>query len=236
MELEYKRILLKISGEGLAGGDKFGINSEVASALAKEIAALYHCGIEICLVIGGGNFFRGARNALTDIDRSAADHIGMLATIMNAVAFKSILMKHNCPAEVLSGLSVPQVCENYNFAKAEQLLKNKKVVIFAGGTGCPYFTTDTGAVLRAIEMHCDMMMKATQVDGVYDADPRYNSNAKRYDKISFDEVISKKLNVIDMPAAALARDNGLPIMIFAQYGTNAILNAVHGLAKCTVIR
>ena len=236
MEPKFKRILLKLSGEGLAGEDKFGLNAAVIAKVADDVAATYNKGVQICIVIGGGNFFRGAKNAIADMDRSVADHIGMLATIMNAMAFKSALEQRNCPTEVMSGLNVPQVCETYNFSKAKQFLHENRIIIFAGGTGCPYFTTDTGAVLRAVEMHCDILMKATQVDGVYDADPRYNPEAKHYDKISADEVITKKLNVIDMTAAALARDNNLPIMVFAQKETNSVLKAVCGEIKCTIIK
>jgi uridylate kinase len=169
------------------------------------------------------------------MDRSVADYLGMMATVMNGVALQSALKNAGCEAEVFSGLVMPQVCKTYNYAEAVEAVKSK-VVIFAGGTGCPYFTTDTGAVLRALEMHCDVIMKATQVDGVYDSDPRYNPSAKRYDTISYDEVIAKQLQVMDMSAVAMARDNRLPIMIFAQAGENSIAQAVCGQVKCSLIK
>ncbi|MBP5215876.1 MAG: UMP kinase [Alphaproteobacteria bacterium] len=236
MEPKYKRILLKISGEGLAGADKTGINDGVLRKLCAEITAVYKAGVQICLVIGGGNFFRGAKNAVGGMDRSEADQIGMLATVMNAAALRAALRSAGCKVKVFSGLSVPEICETYNFRQAIQAVENGEIVIFAGGTGSPYFTTDTGAALRAVEMHCDILMKATQVDGVYDADPRFNPEAKRYETVSFSEVLEKHLNVMDMTAIAMARDNNLPVMIFAQAGENAIINAVCGSAKSTIIK
>ena len=236
MKPAYKRILLKLSGEGLAGKDKTGINPEVVERLASEIDEVRRLGVQVCLVIGGGNFFRGAKNAGKSMDRSMADQIGMLATVMNAVAMKAALDNISCPAVIYSGLSVPQVCETYSFRAAIQSLESGKVVIFAGGTGSPYFTTDTGSVLRALEMHCDVMLKATQVDGVYDSDPRYNKNAKRYDSISYAEVLEKHLDVMDMTAIAMARDNQIPIMVFAQKGDESVLKAVCGEAKYTLIK
>ena len=236
MEPVYKRILLKLSGEGLAGADKFGINPDVVARLAQEIAAIRRLGVEVCLVIGGGNFFRGAKNAGATMDRSVADQIGMLATVMNALAMKSALDAIDCAATVYSGFAVPQACESYSFRKAIKSLENGEVVIFAGGTGSPYFTTDTGAALRAAEMHCDVLMKATQVDGVYSADPRYDSTAVRFDEIGYDEVIAKHLNVMDMTAIAFVRDAEIPVMIFAQAGESALVNAVCGKAKHTMIK
>ena len=194
----YNRILLKLSGEGLAGENKTGINPEVVTRLAAEISEIRKLGVQICLVIGGGNFFRGAKNAGKTMDRSVADQIGMLATVMNALVMKSALDTMGCPAVIYSGLAVPQACDAYSFRKAMQSLEDNKVVIFAGGTGSPYFTTDTGAALRATEMHCNVLMKATQVDGVYSADPREDSKAVRYDTIGYTEVIEKHLNVMDM--------------------------------------
>ena len=236
MKPEYKRILLKLSGEGLAGKDGSGIDVTVIQKLADEILQIRKMDVSICVVIGGGNFFRGAKNAGKFMDRSVADQIGMLATVMNAVALQSVLQVKGCPAKIFSGLSIPQVCENYNFNKAYDTLNSGTVIIFAGGTGNPYFTTDTGATLRAVEMHCDLMLKATQVDGVYDADPRTNPKAKRYEQISFAEILQKHLNVLDMTAVAMAQDNNLPVMIFKQSDENSLINAVLGRAKCTIIR
>lgn len=236
MEPKYKRIMLKLSGEGLAGSDKFGINSEVVARLAQEIVAVRNLGVEVCLVIGGGNFFRGAKNVGQMMERSVVDQIGMLATVMNALAMKSVLNALGCAATVYSGFAAPQACETYSFRKAIKSLENGEVVIFAGGTGSPYFTTDTGAALRAAEMHCEVLMKATQVDGVYSDDPRTNPDAVRFDEIGYDEVIVKHLNVADMTAIAFARDAKLPIMIFAQAGENALVNAVCGNVKRTIIK
>lgn len=235
MQPEFKRIMLKLSGEGLAGENKTGTDATVVQKLATEIKVVHDMGVQICLVIGGGNIFRGAKNGSAEMDRSVADQIGMLATVMNALTMKSALESIGCPAKVFSALAMPQICETYNFREAVQVLDNRNVAIFACGTGSPYFTTDTGAVLRALEMHCDIMMKATQVDGVYNADPRYDSSAKRYDAITYDEVLGKNLNVMDMTAIAMARDNALPVMIFMQKGENSIINAVCGKAKCTII-
>lgn len=236
MRPEYKRILLKMSGEGLAGSDKFGINPEVVARLVKDIAAVRDLGVEVCLVIGGGNFFRGAKNAGALMDRSVADQIGMMATVMNALVVKSALEAIGCAATVYSGFAVFQACQPYDFNKAMRSLKNKEVVIFAGGTGNPYFTTDTGAALRAVEMHCDVLMKATQVDGVYSADPRTDPNAVRFDEISYDEVIAKHLKIMDATAIAFAREAKLPVMIFAQNGENVFVEAVCGRAKHTMIK
>ena len=226
MEPKYKRVMLKISGEGLAGADKTGIDTEIVMKTARQLADLQKLGVQVCVVIGGGNFFRGAKNAGTMMDRSVADQIGMLATVMNAMALKSALEKSGADVCVFSGIRVPQICDSYNFRNA----------ISAGGAGSPYFTTDTGAALRAIEMHCDILMKATQVDGVYDSDPRYNPQAKRYDEVTFTEVLQKNLNVLDMTAAAMAQDAALPVMIFAMNKENSIVNAVCGNEKCTIIK
>ena len=236
MTPKFKRILLKLSGEGLAGEDKNGIDMSVVRKLTDEIKRVHNLGVEVCVMIGGGNFFRGAKNAGAQMDRSEADQIGMLATVMNALTLKSVLNSMGCPAEVFSGLVLPQVCETYIFRRAIKALNEGKVIIFAGGTGCPYFTTDTGAALRAAEMHCDIIMKATQVDGVYSADPRYFPDAERYDEISYNEVLEKQLNVMDMAAVSIARDNNIQIMIFAQKEDNSIIKAVCGDAKCTIIK
>jgi len=236
MKPKYKRVLLKISGEGLAGAGKTGIDTDVVMKTARQIAELQKAGVQVCIVVGGGNFFRGAKSAGAMMDRSVADQIGMLATVMNAMALKSVLDSMSVPVTVFSGLSVPQLCDNYNFRTAIKAVAENQVVIFAGGTGSPYFTTDTGAALRAIEMHCDILMKATQVDGVYDSDPRYNPQAKRYDEVTFAEVLEKNLNVLDMTAAAMAKDADLPVMIFALDKENSIVNAVCGNEKCTIIK
>ena len=232
----FNRVLLKLSGEGLMGNKGFGVDAEIVASLAEEISTVRKLGVQVCLVIGGGNFFRGAKNASEGMDRSVADQVGMMATLMNALVMKTALERAGCPAEIYSGLVMPQVCETYSFREAMKSLAKGNVVVFASGTGNPYFTTDSGAALRAAEMHCDVIMKATQVDGVYDSDPRKNPQAERYDEISFAEVEEKKLKVMDMTAITMAAENNIPIMVFAQKGENSIVAAVCGQAKCTIIK
>ena len=193
-------------------------------------------GVEVCLVVGGGNIFRGAKEASKGLDRSVADQVGMLATVMNALYLQNALEKLGIEARVLSGLSIPEVCEDYIYRRALRHLQKNRVLIFAAGTGCPYFTTDTGAALRASEMKCDALLKATQVDGVYDTDPRQNADAVKYNEVTYDEVISKGLGVMDLTAVSLAKDNRIPIVVFAQKGENALLNAVTGQGEFTIIK
>ncbi len=235
MKPAFKRVLLKLSGEGLMGDKGFGVDTEVVRLLADEISKVRNLGVDVCLVVGGGNFFRGAQNACENMDRSVADQIGMMATLMNALALKAVLDDIGCPAKIFSGLAMPAVCDTYTFRKAQDSLKDGNVTIFAAGTGSPYFTTDTGAALRAVEMHCDVIMKSTQVDGVYDSDPKTNPSAQRFDKISFAEVIDRKLKVMDMTAITMASENKIPVMVFAQKGEDSIVKAVCGQAKCTII-
>lgn len=232
----YKRILLKLSGEGLMGDKAFGMDDGVIRSLAAQIREVRGLGVEVCLVVGGGNIFRGAKEASKGLDRSVADQVGMLATVMNALYLQNALEKLGIEARVLSGLSIPEVCEDYIYRRALRHLQKNRVLIFAAGTGCPYFTTDTGAALRASEMKCDALLKATQVDGVYDADPRQNAGAVKYNEISYDEVISKGLGVMDLTAVSLAKDNRIPIVVFAQEGENALLNAVTGQGEFTIIK
>ena len=232
----YKRILLKLSGEGLMGDKAFGMDDGVIRSLAAQIREVRGLGVEVCLVVGGGNIFRGAKEASKGLDRSVADQVGMLATVMNALYLQNALEKLGVEARVLSGLSIPEVCEDYIYRRALRHLQKNRVLIFAAGTGCPYFTTDTGAALRASEMKCDALLKATQVDGVYDADPRQNAGAVKYNEISYDEVISKGLGVMDLTAVSLAKDNRIPIVVFAQKGENALLNAVTGQGEFTIIK
>lgn len=232
----YKRIMLKLSGEGLMGDKEFGMSPEVIDALARQIKMVYDAGVEICVVVGGGNIFRGAKEASKGMNRTVADHVGMLATVMNALYIQNALEKIDVPARVLSGLNIPEVCEHYIYRRALRHLEKKRVVIFAAGTGNPYFTTDTGAALRASEMQCDVIFKSTQVDGVYDSDPKTNPNAKRFDAISFDEVIEKQLKVMDITAVALAKENNIPIVVFAQRGEDALAKAVSGEGSFTIIK
>lgn len=232
----YKRILLKLSGEGLMGDKAFGMDDGVIRSLSAQIREVRGLGVEVCLVVGGGNIFRGAKEASKGLDRSVADQVGMLATVMNALYLQNALEKLGIEARVLSGLSIPEVCEDYIYRRALRHLQKNRVLIFAAGTGCPYFTTDTGAALRASEMKCDALLKATQVDGVYDADPRQNAGAVKYNDISYDEVISKGLGVMDLTAVSLAKDNRIPIVVFAQKGEKALLNAVTGQGEFTIIK
>ena len=205
MKPVYKRILLKLSGEGLMGDKNFGLSPDVLQSLASQIKTIHQAGVEICIVVGGGNIFRGAKEAAKGMNRTVADQVGMLATLMNALCLQNALESNGVDTRVLSGLSVPQACENYMYRRALRHLEKRRVVIFAGGTGNPYFTTDTGAVLRASEMQCEAVLKATQVDGVYSADPKNNPDAKRLDKVSYDEVIQKQLKVMDLTAVSLAK-------------------------------
>lgn len=236
MQPKYKRVLLKLSGEGLMGDKDFGMSAEVIAGLAEQIKQVANVGVEICIVVGGGNIFRGAREASKGMNRSVADQVGMLATIMNALYLQNALEKIGVATRVMSGLSVPQVCEPYMYRKALKHLQCGRVIIFAGGTGNPYFTTDTGAALRAAEMQCDALLKATQVDGVYTADPRTDRQAKRYDVVHYEEVIEKQLKVMDITAVTLAQESRIPIVVFAQKGENALMNAVCGEGKFTIIK
>ena len=236
MTPKFKRVLLKLSGEGLAGESKTGIDTNVIRELVTQISRVVALGVQVCIVVGGGNFFRGAKNATADMDRSVADQVGMLATVMNALALKAALLKKSVKTVIYSGFAVPQACETYQFEKALQDIEQGSVIIFAGGTGSPYFTTDTGAALRAIEMHCDVLLKATQVDGVYSDDPRSNPNAERYENISYADVLAEHLNVMDMAAISMAADNKLPVMIFALKEPEALVKAVCGEIKNTIIK
>ncbi len=236
MKPQYKRILLKLSGEGLMGDKEFGVSPEVVRSLAEQIKQIHELGTDVCIVIGGGNIFRGAKEAAKGMDRSVADQIGMLATVMNSLFLQDALIKVGVPAKLVSGLRIPQACEDYSYRKVMSYLQNREVVIFAAGTGSPYFTTDTGAALRAAEMGCDALLKSTQVDGVYDSDPRVNPNAKRFDVLSYDEVIKKELKVMDISAVVLAKENKVPIIIFNQHEGAALLKAVCAEGKFTIIK
>lgn len=233
MKAKYKRILLKLSGEGLLGDKNFGVSQKVIDDLVRQIKTIHEKGVDVCLVVGGGNIYRGAGK---NLNRSVADQVGMLATIMNGVFLQDALVTEGVEAKLLSALDVPKVCESYVFEKAISYLERKNVVIFAGGTGNPFFTTDTAAVLRASEMGCDAVLKATQVDGVYDSDPKKNPDAKRYDLVSFEEVIEKELKVMDMTAIALARENNIPIVVFAQSEQDSLIKTTAGEGNYTVIR
>ncbi len=236
MEPIYKRVLLKLSGEGLMGDKSFGVSPDVLQSLALQIKDIRQSGIDVCIVVGGGNIFRGAKEAAKGMNRTVADQVGMLATLMNALCLQNALENNGVVTRVLSGLSVPQACENYMYRRALRHLEKGRVVIFAGGTGNPYFTTDTGAVLRASEMQCEVVLKSTQVDGVYSKDPKTNPDAQRFDEISYDDVIQKQLKVMDLTAVSLAKENNIPIIVFSQHEEDSLKNIMQGEGKFTIIR
>jgi uridylate kinase len=233
--LRYKRLLLKLSGEALMGKQAYGIDMSVADRLSKDIAEATEAGAEIAIVVGGGNIFRGLSGAAKGMDRATADYMGMLATVMNALAFQNALDHRGVPARVLSAIPMPTVCESYVRPKALSYLAKSQVVLFAAGTGNPFFTTDTAAVLRGIEMNCDAVLKATQVDGVYSADPKKDPKAERFDRLSYAEVLAKDLKVMDGAAIALARDNGLPLIVVSIEEPGNLLKVLRGEARQTII-
>jgi uridylate kinase len=233
--LVYQRVLLKLSGEALMGKGDFGIDMAVAERLARDIAEAIAAGAQISIVVGGGNIFRGLAGAAKGMERATADYMGMLATVMNALALQNALENAKVPARVLSAIPMPTVCESYVRPKALHHMKSGRVVIFAAGTGNPFFTTDTAATLRAIEMDCQVVAKATQVDGVYDSDPRKNPAAKRFDRLPYAEVLSRNLKVMDGAAIALARDNGLPVIVFSIDEPGNLLKVLRGDGRATVI-
>lgn len=233
--LKYKRLLLKLSGEALMGKNGYGIDVTVVDRLASEIGEGVAAGCEIAVVVGGGNIFRGLAGAAKGMDRATADYMGMLATVMNALALQNALERGKTSARVLSAIPMPTVCESYVRPKALHHIENGRVVIFAAGTGNPFFTTDTAATLRAIEMDCQAVAKATQVDGVYDSDPKQNPNAKRFDRLGYGEVLSRNLKVMDGAAIALARDNRLPVIVFSIEEPGSLLKVLQGEGRATVI-
>ncbi len=211
----YNRVLLKISGEALMGDQGFGLHPPTVERIAKEVQSVHQLGTEICMVIGGGNIFRGLQGSAQGMERTTADYMGMLATVMNALAMQSALEGIGIHTRVISAIRMDEVAEPYIRRRAVRHLEKKRVCIFAAGTGNPYFTTDTAATLRASEMSCEAIFKGTKVDGVYDKDPAKNTDAKRFDKVSYDEVLQRNLGVMDASAIALARDNNLPIIVFS---------------------
>ncbi len=224
----YKRILLKLSGESLLGKKKFGIDPEAASFIAREIKAVCALKAQVGIVVGGGNIFRGIEGSSSGIDRTSADYMGMLATVINSLALQSALEEQGLATRVQTSISMHEIAEPFIQRRAVRHLEKGRIVIFAGGTGNPYFTTDTAASLRAMEIRADVIMKATKVDGVYDSDPFKNKNAKRYDKISYIEVLTKNLKVMDATAISLCRDNSMPIIVFDMQKKGNIRNAICG--------
>jgi uridylate kinase len=213
--ITFHRVMLKISGEALMGDQGFGLHPPTVARIAQEVKSVHDLGVEICMVIGGGNIFRGLQGSAQGMERTTADYMGMLATVMNALAMQSALEALDIYTRVISAIPMDQVCEPYIRRRAVRHLEKQRVVIFAAGTGNPYFTTDTAATLRASEMACQAVFKGTKVDGVYDKDPRKFADARRYARVSYDEVLEKHLGVMDATAIALARDNRLPIIVFS---------------------
>jgi uridylate kinase len=231
----YRRLLLKLSGEALMGKAGYGIDVDVVMRLCSEVKQAVAAGAEMAVVVGGGNIFRGLAGAAHGMDRATADYMGMLATVMNALALQNGLERLGADARVLSAIPMPTVCESFVRSKALHHLASKRVVIFAAGTGNPFFTTDTTAALRAAEMNCNALAKATQVDGVYSDDPRRNPEAVRYERLTYGEVLTRDLKVMDGAAIALARDNALPIVVFSIQEPGNLLKVLRGEARATVI-
>ena len=231
----FNRILLKLSGEALMGPGQFGIDQDTVAGLASEIAAARQAGFELCLVIGGGNIFRGMAGAAKGMDRAQADYMGMLATVMNALAVQNALEQLGVETRVQSAIKMDQVCEPVIRRRAERHLAKGRVVIFAAGVGSPYFTTDTGAALRAAEMKCDALFKGTSVDGVYDADPKKVKSATRYDHLGFHRVLADDLKVMDAAAVALCRDNNIPIVVFNIRQPGNLAEVLAGRGTSTIV-
>ena len=232
----FHRILLKLSGEALLGPGQFGIDPDTVAGLASEIAAAKGAGHELCLVVGGGNIFRGIAGAAKGFDRATADYMGMLATVMNALAVQNALEKLGVDTRVQSAIPMSSVCEPYVRRRAMRHIEKGRVVIFAAGTGNPYFTTDTAAALRAAEMGCDALFKGTSVDGVYDADPKKVSSAKRYDHLNFQRVLADDLKVMDASAVALCRDNDIPIVVFNIREPGNLAKVLAGGGTATIVQ
>jgi uridylate kinase len=235
MARQWRRVVVKLSGEALMGKQTHGLDAATLAAIAADLAEAARRGVETAVVVGGGNFFRGIAGAEKGIERARADSIGMLATVMNALAIEYEIEKQGRAARALSAIPMPSVCEPYSRQAALHHLAKGRVVVLAGGTGSPFFTTDTGAALRAAELSCDGILKATQVDGVYSADPKRDPNAKRYDTLTQDEAITKNLAIMDTAAFALARENRIPIMVFSIKEPGAICAALDGKGKATLV-
>jgi uridylate kinase len=233
--LLYKRVLLKISGEALMGSRDYGLEPATVNRVAKEVLDVHALGVECCLVIGGGNIFRGIAGASEGMQRASADYMGMLATIMNALAMQNALEQLGVDTRVLSAIPMQSVCEPYIRRRAVRHLEKGRVVIFAAGTGNPYFTTDTAAALRASEMGCEALLKGTKVDGVYSADPKVQADAERYQQLSHQDVLSRNLKVMDATAIALARDNAIPIIVFSIHSPGMFAEVMQGRGRYTVI-
>ena len=235
MARKYNRILLKISGEVLMGSQSFGIDLETVSRVADEVLECQKSGAQVALVIGGGNIFRGMAGAAKGMERVSADHMGIMATVMNALAMQGVLKSKGCDARVLSAIAMPTVCETYSSSKGIHHLEKGRVVICAGGTGLPFFTTDTGAVLRAAEMRCDALLKGTSVDGIYAEDPKHSPKAQRFEKITFTEILKQDLRIMDPAAIALARDNDIPVIVFSIREAGNVRRVLDGKGTFTIV-
>ncbi|MEM5500833.1 MULTISPECIES: UMP kinase [Ahrensia] len=231
----YKRVLIKVSGEALMGDQGFGIDVSVADRIAGDIKQARDLGVEVAIVIGGGNIFRGVAVASRGGDRVSGDHMGMLATVINSVALRTSLQKHGIDAVVLSAIAMPEICESFSQRKAMAYINTGRVVIFAGGTGNPYFTTDSASALRAAEIGADALFKGTQVDGIYSADPKKDPAATRFDKLTHKEVLDKGLNVMDVAAVALTRENHIPIIVFSIHEKGMFAEILNGRGRATVV-
>ena len=234
-EPKYRRVLLKLSGEALMGPKEFGLDSVTVERIAADIASVHKMGAQVCLVIGAGNIFRGGSGTAAGIERTSADYMGMLATVINALAMQSVLESHDIQTRVMSAIPMSTVCEPYIRRRAVRHMDKGRVVIFAAGTGNPFFTTDTAAALRAVEMDCDALLKGTQVDGVYSDDPKKVANAERYEKLSYQDVLTQNLRVMDTSAIALARENDVPILVFSIHNPGAFADVVNGGGTYTII-
>ena len=235
-EPHYKRVLLKVSGEALMGEEAYGIDLNVVQRIAGEVKDALAIGVEVCLVIGGGNIFRGLKGAAEGMDRASADYMGMLATVMNALAVQNGLEQQGVATRVLSAIPMTTVCEPYIRRRAVRHMEKGRVVIFAAGTGNPFFTTDTAAALRASEMGCDALMKGTQVDGVYTADPKLDPDATRYEELGYMQVLADDLKVMDASAISLCRDNDIPIVVFNIHETGEFGRVLKGEGRATIVR
>jgi uridylate kinase len=233
--MKWRRVVIKLSGEALVGGASHGLDALTVEAIAADLVATAQLGVEVAVVVGGGNFFRGIAGAEKGIERARADSIGMLATVMNALALEYAVEKQGHAARALSAVPMPSLCEAYSRQTALHHLAKHRIVILAGGTGNPFFTTDTGAALRAAELSCDVILKATQVDGVYSADPKRDPTAVRYDRLTHDEAIARNLAVMDTAAFALARENDIPILVFSIKQPGAICAALQGRGLATLV-
>lgn len=232
---KYNRVLLKLSGEALMGDSDYGLDNETVVRIASEIKAVYELGCEICLVIGGGNIFRGINAASQGLERGTADYMGMLATVINALAMQGALERIGVQTRVQSAIPMSTVCEPYIRRRAKRHMEKGRVVIFAAGTGSPYFTTDTAAALRAVEMECDALFKGTQVDGVYSADPHKFPDAIRYDSLTYRDVLAQDLQVMDAAAISLSRENNVPILVFSLHNPGGFAEVVKGAGRFTII-